>query len=109
MVFSFITPRLDSAAFNFTAQVINARVAQILGCKPNVTIARNDNFYRKGVIDDSLFDEDGTHVNEKGSKFLASNTEEAICRALGINAVKAPRKRPYFRGCGCACGRGRGH
>lgn len=107
MVFSFITPRLDSAAFNFTAQVINARVAQILGCKPNVTIARNDNFYRKGVIDDSLFDEDGTHVNEKGSKILASNTKEAICRALGINAVKAPRERPYFRGRGC--GRGRGH
>ena len=82
---------------NAKAEVVNARVVQIMARKSNVFISRNDNFYRRGVINASLYVNDGIHVNDEGSKNLAFNTKDAICRAMDIQMKYGPRKRFPFK------------
>ena len=110
MVYSFVTPRYDSPELNAKAQVHNARVAQLIGGEADVTVARNECFYKRGMIDTALFDDDGIHINEMGTKSLAFNTKDAICCGLGIELKvrDAYPRRGRDRGRGRGVGRGRG-
>ena len=83
MVFNFITPR-GERKLCAKAEVVNSRVAQLFAEKESVFIARNDRLYRIGSLNNSLFDKDEIHVNEDGSRILASLTKDAICKALKI-------------------------
>ena len=110
MVYSFITPRTDSPELDAKAQVINARVCQLLGNRSDVFMSRNDNFYKRGTINVTLLDEDGIHVNDFGTKNLALNTKDSICRGLDIQS-KPRDNQTYIRSNrgGRGRGRGRGH
>ena len=94
MLFSYIAPRLDSKDFNAKALVINALIDRRCCEKENVTISRHDNFYPRGVIDSTLYEQDGIHLNGKkeGPSLLANNTKEAVCRILGIEIAQPHRK-----------------
>ena len=82
-VYDFITPTGDRGR-TAKAEVVNSRVVQLFATEEEVSIARNDKFYRNGVQNTRLFDEDGIHVNVDGTKALVLQTKEVLCRSLGI-------------------------
>ena len=92
MIYSYIWPRNDERDLNAKAQVINAIIDRKLSGKSNVTIARNDNFYKRGSINGDLFTEDGIHLNDEGSRNLANNTKDAVSRSLEIDIVQPKRR-----------------
>ena len=64
---------------NIKAQLINAMVAAALEESTDVVISRNDNIYKNGIINQSLYEmkddvRNGIHLNETGSPVLANNT-----------------------------------
>ena len=94
MVFSYTAPRLGSKDFNAKALVINAVIDRRCSEKENATISRHDNSYPRGVIDSTLYEQDGIHLNgkKKSPSLLANNTKEAVWRILGIETVQPHRK-----------------
>ena len=66
-IYSYILPRVDRDE-TAKAEVINSRVVQMFARKDEVCIGRNDRFYYHGIQSDRLFDEDGIHVNDEGTK-----------------------------------------
>ena len=103
LIFNFILPRADEAA-TVKAEIFNIHVVQLLAGKEDAHVGRNHRFYWNGFQSERLFDEDGVHVNEAGTKELVTQTKIVLCRALGI---EQPRQhgRNNFRGRG---GRSRG-
>ena len=98
MIYSYITPRNDDRELNAKAQVINAIVDRKLSGKSNVVIARNDNFYRRSVINPYMFNDDGIHLNDEGSRNLANNTKDTVCRSLEIEIAPPKLRQPRKRG-----------
>ena len=82
-VYSFMLPTATRAA-TAKADVVNSRVVQEFASKDDVFIIRNDKFYLQGIKCDSLFETDGIHVNEDGTKALVGQTKDVLCRSLGI-------------------------
>ena len=66
-VYNFILPSATREA-TAKAEVINSRVFQSFAMNEDVYIGRNDKFYWHGVKSTRLFDADGTHVNEDGTR-----------------------------------------
>ncbi len=83
LVYSFMLPTSNRAA-TAKAEVVNSRVVQEFAMKEDVFIGRNDNFYMQGVKCDRLFDDDGIHVNEDGTKALVGQTKDVLYRSLGL-------------------------
>ena len=95
-VYSYILPRTGRGVTG-KAEVVNSRVVQMFAQKEEVFIGRNDRFYWHGVQSELLFDEDGIHVNEDGTKALVSQTKEVLCRSLGIEGQRHNSRQRYNR------------
>ena len=91
MIYSYITPRGENI-LTAKAEVVNSRVVQMFAEKSEVYISRNDRFYWRGTINSPLFDDDKIHLNDEGTRALASITKETICRALNIQMESRPRR-----------------
>ena len=83
MVYDYILPRADKGA-TAKAEVVNSRVLQQFADVDDVDIARNYRFYWNGQQSDRLFEEDGIHINESGTKELVYQTKKVLCLSLGI-------------------------
>ena len=59
-------------------------MVQLFATTDDVIIARDDRFYRNGVQNTRLFEEDGIHVTVDGTKELVLQTKEVLCCSLGI-------------------------
>ena len=87
---SNITPRSD--ALDAKGQITNILIAQQLRPCENAYTSFNNNLYNRGNFDKNNYDNDGIHVNEKGTAILAQNAKLAICMSLGIDVFQKQRR-----------------
>ena len=83
LVYSYVIPS-NTKAKTAKSEVVNSRVVQRFAASDDVFIGRNDDFYHYGVKSDKLFQEDGIHLSDDGTKALVRQTKEVLCRSLGI-------------------------
>ena len=83
LVYSFILPTATKSATG-DAEVMNSRIARVMGEIEDVFIGGNDRFYSFGLKNENLFEDDGIHFNGEGTKALVLQTKDVLCRALGI-------------------------
>ena len=94
-IYSNITPRSDE--FDAKGQITNIIIAQKLRSCIDAQVCHNENLYNRGTFEKNNYDEDGIHLNAKGTSILALNAKYSICKSLDIRVFRKPRQRPPNR------------
>ena len=108
IIISNIIPRYDDNQLYIKLQMFNAKISEMyLDGSEKVTISDNMNLGVRADYMSKYYDSDNIHINEDGSKILASNIKMTLHKELNIRIpVKqrrssSPPKRdqaPYHRG-----------
>ena len=108
IIISNIIPRYDDNQLYIKLQMFNAKLSEMyLDGSEKVTISDNMNLGVRADYMSKYYDSDNIHINEDGSKILASNIKMTLHKKLNIRIpVKqrrssSPPKRdqaPYHRG-----------
>ena len=88
-VYSNIAPRND--ALDVKGQITNILIAQSMRSSIDAQVCHNENLYNRGNFDKNNYDEDGIHLNTKGTSILALNAKHAICKGLDKRVVRKQR------------------
>ena len=108
IIISNIIPRYDDNQSYIKLQLFNAKLSQMyLDGSEKVTISDNMNLGVRADYMSKYYDSDNIHINEEGSKILASNIKMTLHKKLNIRipvkqrrSSSPPKKDqvPYHRG-----------
>ena len=86
IILSNVAPRGDSKIYNINWQELNVKLLKEYNLNPRITFCDHNNLARNGSTAKQFYAVDKIHLNENGTKVLASNISTAIKNVLGIKA-----------------------
>ncbi|XP_019644798.1 PREDICTED: uncharacterized protein LOC109485547, partial [Branchiostoma belcheri] len=93
LVFSSILPR-DNHDLQTIGDNVNSYLQVVAEETSYVHLANNTNLSQKGVINKSLYNSDGYHLNRYGIRVLASNIKKTVNPLMGLGQYTGRGARP---------------
>ena len=86
IILSNIAPRGDNEIYDINRQELNVKLLKEYNLNPRITFCDHNSLARNGSTANQFCAVENIHLNENGTKMLASNISTAIKNVLGIKA-----------------------